>query len=125
MKKLLLAFALLLTILTVPAVPLTVVSASPANVFEQACKNNKNDPLCKKNADAGLFDVIGTVIKVMITIGGVIAVIVIIIGGLRYMTSSGEQANIKAAKDTILYAVIGLVVTIVAFAIVTWVVSKL
>ena len=52
---------------------------------------------------------------------GIIAVIVIIIGGVNYMLSQGDPNKIKKAKDTILYGVIGLVVVLLAFAIVNFV----
>jgi hypothetical protein len=45
----------------------------------------------------------------------------IIYGGFRYVISRGDAAHIKAAKETILYAVVGVVVSIVAFAIVSFV----
>ena len=48
---------------------------------------------------------------------GIIAVLIIIIGGIRYATANGEPARVKAGKDTILYAVVGLVVIIMATAI--------
>ena len=48
---------------------------------------------------------------------GIIAVIVIVIGGIKYMTSNGEAEKIKGAKNAITYAIIGLVVTLAAFAI--------
>ena len=56
---------------------------------------------------------------------GIIAVIVIVIGGVRYMTSSGEPDRIKGAKNTIMYAIIGLVVTLAAFAITNLVIGAL
>ncbi len=49
---------------------------------------------------------------------GAVAVIVLIIGGFRYIISQGDAAQVKAAKDTILYAVIGVIVAILAYAIV-------
>ncbi len=52
---------------------------------------------------------------------GVISVIMIVIGGIRYATSGGDEKGTKGAKDTILYAVIGLVVALLAFAIVNFV----
>ena len=55
---------------------------------------------------------------------GVIAVIMIIIGGLRYITSGGDSNNTKGAKDTILYAIIGLVVVAMAQVIVKFVLNK-
>jgi glucose uptake protein GlcU len=53
---------------------------------------------------------------------GVIAVIAIIMGGIRYTTSNGDASQTKAAKDTILYAVVGLIVAIMAYAVVSWVI---
>ena len=54
-----------------------------------------------------------------------VAVVVIIIGGVGYMTSSGDAGKVKKAKDTILYGIIGLVICALAFAIVNFVVGKL
>ena len=48
---------------------------------------------------------------------GLVAVIFIVMGGVQYMTSSGDATKLKKAKDTILYACIGLVVAALAFAI--------
>lgn len=63
--------------------------------------------------------------NLLLFIIGAIAVIMIIIGGIRYVTSSGDQAQTKSAKDTILYAVIGLVVAFMAYAIVNFVVGQI
>ena len=68
--------------------------------------------------------VIATVINILSIIVGVIAVIMIIIGGLRYITSGGDSNNTKGAKDTILYAIIGLVVVAMAQVIVKFVLNK-
>ena len=53
-----------------------------------------------------------------------ISVIMIIIGGFRYATSQGDQTQMQSAKNTILYAVIGLIVAIAAYAIVSFVVTQ-
>lgn len=58
-------------------------------------------------------------------IAGVVAVIMVIVGGLNYVTSSGDSSKTAKAKNTILYAVIGIVVIIFAFAITTFINSKL
>lgn len=57
----------------------------------------------------------------LIGLVGAIAVIVIIFGGFRYVTSTGDAGRIKQAKDTILYGVIGIVVALLAYAIVRFV----
>ncbi len=64
-----------------------------------------------------------TVVNLLLFLIGIIAVIAIIIGGIRYTTSNGDAGQTKAAKDTILNAVIGLIVAIMAYAIVRWVVG--
>lgn len=58
----------------------------------------------------------------VILVLGIVAVIFVIKGGVDYMTSMGESSKLKRAKDTILYAVIGLVVCALAFAIVNFVI---
>lgn len=65
------------------------------------------------------------IINAIIGILGIVAVIVIIIGGITYMTSSGDSSKVKKAKDTILYGIIGLVICILAFAIVNFVINGL
>jgi hypothetical protein len=70
-----------------------------------------------------LKNFIKTIVNVLLFILGAIAVIMIIIGGIRYTTSNGDTAQLTAAKNTILYAVIGLVVAILAYAIVNFVIS--
>ena len=61
------------------------------------------------------------VVNILLFVLGAIAVIVIVIGGIRYATSGGDSGQISAAKNTILYAVVGLVVAILAYAIVNFV----
>ena len=56
---------------------------------------------------------------------GIVAVIVIIIGGIGYMTSNGDASKVKKAKDTILYGVIGLAIAALAFAIVNFVIMNI
>ena len=68
---------------------------------------------------------ITNIINIMLYALGAIAVIMIVIGGIRYTTSNGDSNGIQSAKNTILYAVAGLVVAILAYAIVNFVVSNL
>lgn len=73
-------------------------------------------------APGGIFQVIS---NVLIFLVGAIAVIYLIIGGLRYVTSGGDSKAVTAAKDTILYAIIGIVVAVISYALVTFVISSL
>ena len=54
---------------------------------------------------------------------GIVAVVMIIIGGFNMMTSSGDPGKVKKGKDTILYGIIGLVIALLAFAIVNFVIT--
>ncbi len=78
--------------------------------------------LSEQNAD--LPAVVQTVINTVLYIIGIIAVGFIIYGGVKYATSAGDSAKVKSAKDTILYAVVGLIVAILAYAIVNFVVGS-
>ena len=72
----------------------------------------------------GLLDIANTIINVILGAVGFIAVVMIIIGGISYTTSAGDSARVKKAKDTILYGVIGLVIALLAFAIVNFVLTS-
>lgn len=67
---------------------------------------------------------IKNVINIISIVVGVIAVIMIIIGGLKYITSAGDSSKVSSAKDTILYAVIGLVIVALAQVIVRFVLRQ-
>ena len=63
------------------------------------------------------------IINALLFILGVLAVVMIIVGGLKYILSDGDSSKITGAKNTILYSVAGLVVAILAYAIVGFVLS--
>ena len=65
-----------------------------------------------------------TITNVLLFIIGAIAVIMIVIGGMRYVLSGGDSNQITAAKNTILYAIIGIVVAILAYAAVNFVIGS-
>ena len=73
-------------------------------------------------------DVSGTISKIttfIFALLGIVAVFVIILGGFNMMTSSGDPGKVKKGKDTILWGIIGLVVAILAYAIVRFVLQQL
>lgn len=67
---------------------------------------------------------IDTIMKVVFGFAGGIALIMIVIGGFKYIASLGNAQNVAKAKDTILYAVIGLVVCVIGYSIVSFVVNQ-
>lgn len=56
---------------------------------------------------------------------GIVCVIVVIIGGINYMTSQGDPGKVKKARDTILYSVIGLIICALSFVIVNFVILNI
>ncbi len=72
--------------------------------------------------DTGVFK---QVTNTILYIVGIVAVIMLIIGGIRYVTSGGDSKKVTDAKNTVLYAIIGLVIAFLAFAIVNFVISAL
>lgn len=72
--------------------------------------------------DAGVFrQVTNTILYIV----GIIAVVMLIIGGIRYVISGGDSKKVTDAKNTVLYAIIGLVICFLAFAIVNFVINAL
>ena len=76
-------------------------------------------------AQERINNIIQTVINIFSIVVGVVSVIMIILGGLKYVTSGGDSSNVTGAKNTILYAIIGLVIVSLSQFIVRFVLSRL
>lgn len=123
MKKKIAYLLSLVGLIGVFMMPATV-AADPVNVFDGGACNGSQ--VCgNKGSTNGLFAIIKNVINVLLYASGIIAIIMIIIGGINYTLSSGDNAKVASAKNTVLYAVVGLIVAAMAFAIVNFVVAKL
>ena len=72
----------------------------------------------------GVGGVFNTVTSVLLFVIGAISVIMIIIGGLRYIVSGGNSATVTAAKNTILYAIVGLIVALLSYALINFVLTS-
>lgn len=107
-----------------------VMISSPAgaiSVFEQCgadAGTNKDTTVCEAQKEDDVDTLVQTAIGILSFVIGIISVIMIIVGGIRYVVSNGEAAKIKSAKDTILYAIVGLVVSLLAYVIVNFVVGQ-
>jgi hypothetical protein len=82
------------------------------------------DPTACSADRSTLGRVLSIITQTIVYVVGGISIIMIVIGGLRYVTSGGDPNTTKGAKDTILYAVIGVVVAIIAQGLVTFVLSR-
>ena len=105
-----------------PALIATPASAAPIDVLD---KCNRESRVCQGTNPNSLNGIIRSIINLLLTIIGIIAVIMIVVGGIRYTTSAGDAGQTKSARDTIIYAIVGLVIAIMSFAIVNFVLSKL
>jgi hypothetical protein len=76
-------------------------------------------------ATTSINNIVHTIVNLLSAVVGIVAVIMIIVGGFRYITSGGNDTSVTAAKNTILYAVIGLVVVALAQLLVRFTLSKL
>ena len=68
--------------------------------------------------------VITTIINTMLFIVGLLAVIMIIYADIRFVTAHGDEKQVESARQTIIYSVVGLIVAILAYALVNWVFSQ-
>ena len=84
-----------------------------------ACTSSGTD------ATETISNIIHTIVNLLSVIVGFAAVLMIIVGGFRYITSGGNDASVTSAKNTILYAIIGLVVVALAQLIVRFTLNKL
>jgi magnesium-transporting ATPase (P-type) len=76
-------------------------------------------------ASGSLQNIIKNVVNILLFIVGAAAVIMFVVGGLRYVTSNGDQQAITSAKNTIIYSIIGVVIAFLAYAAVNFVTSQL
>lgn len=86
-----------------------------------ACANSETTAQ-NLTGPTGVFAVVANILLFLV---GAVAVIMLIIGGLRYVTSNGDQNAVTGAKNTILYAIIGIVVAFLAYAGVQFVTTSL
>lgn len=110
--------------------------SSPAfavDVLEPVCRDNPGADVCQSNTNQstdsnaiyGPDGVLTKVANLIAVVVGIASVIMIIISGFKYITSSGDPSNIKSAKDTLMFAIVGIVITVSARAIVLFVLSRL
>lgn len=123
MKKILLIISAIAAIVA----PQIILASSSNLVFADAktqIESAVNEVGGNENkTDAKGF--IGNIIKTMFFVVGVLAVIVIIFAGVTFVVSAGNSQTIQKAKTTIIYAVVGLAVSILSYAIVNFVVGSL
>jgi len=79
---------------------------------------------CTKSKGTDVNNVIAIIVNLLSGIVGVVAVIMIVVSGFKYITSGGDSAKVSSAKGTLVYAIVGLVIVALAQFIVRFVLNK-
>ncbi len=116
-------------LLMVPVLALGVSAVASVSPVAAAPVDNINQGIGATTDDQGsttsLSSVFKTVVNVLLFVIGAVSVVMLIVGGIRYTISAGNSTAVTAAKNTIMYAIIGLVVAFLAYAIINWVLGAL
>lgn len=130
-SKIIMIALLLLPVVAVAGATSASAAESTANIDKSLCKGAQLDVTSTTDCDINedepgqkVNNLIAVIINVFSVVVGVVAVIMIIVGGFRYITSGGDSGNVTGAKNTILYAVIGLIIVALAQFVVKFVISK-
>lgn len=135
MKRKLIYLASSLALLITPLIASVSLASAATDIKSGVCAGSDlsvsssttcdpQDEENKKRIEGSVDKIIETVINILSVVVGVVAVIMIIVGGLKYITSGGESASVSGAKNTILYALVGLVVVVLAQIVVRFVIQR-
>jgi len=115
----------IVSLVAMVVMPTAVQAAQLHGACDSGTYDKEDCDLIKHNEIDNTHTTISTPIGWAFWLLIMISVIMVVIGGFKYVTSQGNQQQLKSAKDTILYAIVGLVVAISARAIVQLVVDSL
>lgn len=114
------AAALLFGVAAVALTPAQVHAGSPRDAVSEGVVGAGGGAPNQGAIENGIKNVVNVLLYLL----GAIAVIMIVVGGIKYTTSNGDSSGVTSAKNTILYSVIGLVVALLAYAIVNFVLAQ-
>ncbi len=122
-KKVLSALAVTALVMTVPATALAQGAqqdplSGPADGFSQ------QDPF-RGTANTQLIPAITGIVNALLALAALIAAIFVVIGGVRYITSQGDEDAAAAAKNTVLYALIGVIVIALSAVVVNFIIANI
>jgi hypothetical protein len=121
----------LFSLVAVPVLAPAVAYAdfTPDTVKTNLCNGTNGDTTgdsagCNDTGGVSLEDIMRKIVTIFSIIVGFVAVIMIIVGGIKYITSGGDSGNISGAKNTIIYAIIGLIIVALAQVLVHYVLKN-
>ncbi|MBM3210511.1 hypothetical protein FJZ39_04195 [Candidatus Saccharibacteria bacterium] len=115
-------YGLLLGVATAAYLAVSTGSIAGAMDIYGPCSGNSDSTICRASSDEA-SSITLPLINTLLFIVGLVAVIMIILSGIKYATSGGDSGKTAAAKNTLLYSIVGLIVAIFAYAIVRFVVQ--
>lgn len=122
MRKLIQRIALALaTIASVSALSLAPVYAAQTQAQKDVCAGAAITGANCADGGKGLNDVVGNIINILSVVIGFAAVVMIMLAGFKYITSGGDASGVKSAKDSLIYAIVGLIIVALAQTIVRFV----
>jgi len=121
MKRLLVLTAALVATLGVGILGIVAQASAVGTISDGATSARGAQQPLNLFGNSGVFSEISSVLLFIV---GAIAVIMIVIGGLRYVISGGDASQVQAAKNTILYSLVGIIIAILAYAAVNFVINS-
>lgn len=126
-------------LLLAPVLALSPSSVAAQSVLNPQCERYNNAPddekpaVCREDDetkdddtdDGSVVDLVLEVVNILLLGIGIVATIMLIVGGLKYVTSTGDPNKTNSARNTIIYALVGVVVAVFARAIVLFVLDRL
>ena len=101
--------------------PFAIVSPAFAETIE-TCPTGQFDALCKFSADS-LSGIVSAIVTTLLIVATLVALFFLIWGGIRWVTSGGDKGKVESARNTIIAAIIGLIIAFLAYFILTLVLS--
>lgn len=106
----------------------SVVNFSPVIALDGNAEAGFNSGINQVGGDSGrndLLSLINNVINALLFVVGIAAVIIMVVSGLRFVTSEGDAQAANKARNTVIYAAIGLVVSVLSYAIINFILDQL
>lgn len=118
------------SLIFIAALVIGLITAYLVNANQVVLAQNEADIACQGiqsaggdcgSGDAEVSNIIKNVVEILLFVVGVASVVALIVAGIKYTVSGGDQQAIASAKNTVVYAIVGLVVALLAYVAVQWV----
>jgi heme/copper-type cytochrome/quinol oxidase subunit 2 len=125
MKQKLLAIIAIFTLTLLPAVSLS--ASAYAACSDTGSKAQVLNGIGQTGTDcnnSSIDNIVSTIVQILSIVVGAVAIIMIIVSGFRYITSGGDASRVSSAKNTLIYAIIGIAIAVLAQVLVNFVISQ-